>query len=53
MKKVLLKRTADALEKLAIGSMLVGLFRDNEVGLAVGIGCLAASYVFTVWEAKS
>jgi hypothetical protein len=53
MKKAILKRTADALEKLAIGSLLVGLFRENEAGIFVGIGCLAASYIVTMWEAKS
>jgi hypothetical protein len=53
MRKVILKRTADALEKLAIGSLLVGLFRENEAGVFVGIGCLAACYVITVLEARA
>ncbi|WP_298030679.1 hypothetical protein [uncultured Desulfovibrio sp.] len=53
MKKAILKRTADALEKLAIGSMLVGLFQAKQVGIWLGLGCMVFSYVLTVWEAKT
>lgn len=53
MRKAILKRTADVMEKLAIGSMLVGLFQAQDAGIWIGLGFLAASYVFTVWEAKS
>ena len=52
MKKAILKRTADALEKLAIGSMLVGLFQGHQVGIYIGLGRMAFSYILTVWEAK-
>ena len=52
MKKAILKRTADALEKLAIGSMLVGLFQGRQIGLLIGAGCFIASYIFTAWEAQ-
>ena len=52
MKKAILKRTADALEKLAIGSMLVGLFQTQSIGLFMVLGCLVGSFIFTVWEAK-
>ncbi|MDR2727224.1 MAG: hypothetical protein LBC10_04445 [Deltaproteobacteria bacterium] len=52
MKKAILKRTADALEKLAIAGMIMGLFHDRGLGIALGIVCIAASYVFTLWEAK-
>ena len=53
MKKAILKRTADAMEKLAIGSMLVGLFQGQQAGIWIGLGFLAASYILTAWEAKS
>ena len=36
MKKAILKRTADCFEKLAVGSMLVGLFQGKAVGLLLG-----------------
>lgn len=52
MKKAILKRTADAMEKLAIGSMLVGLFQGQQAGIWIGLGCIAFSYILTVWEAK-
>lgn len=52
MRKALLKRTADCFEKLAIGSMLVGLFQGKAVGIFIGLGCMAASYGFTIWEAR-
>ena len=40
MKKSLIKRTADALEKLAVGSILVGLFQDKENGIWFGVFCM-------------
>lgn len=53
MKKAILKRTADAMEKLAIGSMLVGLFQDQPAGIWIGLGCMAFSYILTIWEAQA
>lgn len=53
MKKAILRRTADAMEKLAIGSMLVGLFQGQQAGILIGLGFLAGSYIFTVLEAAS
>lgn len=52
MKKAILKRTADALEKLAIGSMLVGLFQGVNIGIWLGLGCMAVSYILTALEAR-
>lgn len=52
MKKAILKRTADALEKLAIGSMLVGLFQGVNTGIWLGLGCMAVSYILTALEAR-
>ena len=52
MKKAILKRTPDALEKMAIASMVMGLFHDKVLGIALGITCFAASYLFTIWEAR-
>lgn len=51
MKKTILKRTADIMEKLAIGSILVGLFQGQQQGLYIGIFCLCATYLFSIWEA--
>ena len=53
MKKAILKRTADAMEKLAIGSMLVGLFQEQTAGIWIGLAFLSTSYILTVWEAQS
>lgn len=53
MKKALLKRMADVLEKLAAGSILVGLFQNQQAGLWMGLGFLTLSYILTIWEAKS
>ena len=52
MKKAILKRTADILEKLAVGSMLVGLFQGRLAGIFIGMLCTAMSYGFTTWEAR-
>ena len=52
MKKGILKRTADALEKLAIAGMAMGLFQDKTIGIWAGLAFLGASYAFTIWESK-
>ena len=52
MKKSFLWLTADTMQKLAIGSILVGLFQGQGVGLWLGIGFLAASYLLTAWEVR-
>ena len=52
MKKAILKRSADALEKLAIGGMLIGLFQGQPIGIFIGLGCMAISYALTAWEAE-
>jgi hypothetical protein len=51
-KNALIKRTADALEKLAIGSLLVGVFQQKQAGIWIGMACMAASYILTAMEAK-
>lgn len=53
MKKALLKRISDALEKLSIGSALIGIFQQNPLGVQVGIACMLGSIILTIWEAKS
>lgn len=45
MKKAILKRTADMLEKIGIGSMLVGLFQTQQTGLIIGAAWLPATYL--------
>ena len=52
MKKAMVKRTADIREKVGVGSVLVGLFREKPLGLWIGLGCLCISYALTAWEAK-
>ena len=52
MKKAILKRTADALEKLAIAALVIGLFQAKALGIVVGAACIALSYAFTIWEAR-
>jgi hypothetical protein len=47
-----LKRSADALEKIGVGSILVGIFQSQNLGLAIGALCLIFSYIFSMWEAK-
>ena len=45
MKKAFLKRVADGLEKLAVGSSLIGIFKAIDVGVYVAIGCFIGSLV--------
>ena len=52
MKKALLKRVADALEKLSVGSALIGIFRSNDLGVYVALGCMIACLILSAWEAK-
>jgi hypothetical protein len=52
MKKAFLKRTADALEKMAIASAVMALFHDKAFGIVIGAACIIVSYIFTAWEAK-
>lgn len=51
-KNALIKRTADALEKLAIGSLLVGVFQQKQAGIWIGMAYMAASYILTAMGAK-
>ncbi|WP_022655017.1 hypothetical protein [uncultured Desulfovibrio sp.] len=52
MKKAILKRTADVLEKIAIAGIALGMFQNKTDGIWLAGAFLAASYIFTVWEAK-
>lgn len=52
MKKAVLKRAADAMEKLAIGSALIGIFQEVGFGVYLGMVCMAASFILTAWEAR-
>ena len=51
-KKALLKRSADMAEKLAVGSLLVGLFKGIYAGFAIGFLCMCLSYWLTCLEAQ-
>ena len=50
MKKAILKYAAGALEKLAVGSMLVGLYQDKELGIWIGIACFTLGCIFSAVE---
>ncbi len=52
MKKAILKRTADVLEKISIAGIALGMFQDKTEGVWLAGVFLALSYVFTAWEAK-
>ena len=52
MNKAILNLTADTLQKLGIGGILVGLFQGKSLGLWLGMAFLAGSYILTALEAK-
>ena len=52
VKKAILKYAAGALEKLAVGSALVGLYQEQVIGLHIALACFIAGCVFSAWEAK-
>ncbi len=52
MKKALLKRTADVLEKLAIAGIALALWQHKTDMVWLAGLFLILSYVFTVWESK-
>lgn len=52
MKKAILKRTADVLEKIAIAGIALGMYQEKTDGVWLAGLFLAASYLFTIWEAK-
>lgn len=43
MDKVIVKRTADWLEKMSVAAMAVGIFQFNFYGLGLGIACYIGS----------
>ena len=53
VKKAVMKRTADALEKSAIAGIALGMFQGKTGGIWIAGAFLAASYLFTIWEAKT
>ena len=53
MKKAILKLTADTMQKLGIGGILVGLFQGQSTGLWLGLAFLTGSYLLTIWEVTS
>ena len=52
MKKTILKRTADILEKLGVAGLAVGLFHTNTSGMWLSLVFVGMSYIFSAWEAK-
>lgn len=57
MKKSIIKRISDALEKLAVGAALVGLFQVQESdaikAFSIGGICFLLSLILTALEKKS
>ena len=53
VKKAVMKRTADALEKIAIAGIALGMFQGKTGGIWIAGAFLAASYLFTIGEAKT
>jgi hypothetical protein len=51
MKKAILKYSAGALEKLAVGSALVGLYQNQEIGLWIGAACFIVGCILSAKEA--
>lgn len=52
MKKSILKRTADIMEKLAVAGIAIALYQGNFNGMWIGVTFLLSSYLFTIWEAR-
>ena len=50
--RAVVKRIADAYEKLGVASLAVGLFQNIEAGLWIGAGCLATSIIITAIQEK-
>ena len=51
-KKAVMKRTADALEKIAIAGIALGMYQNRTEGIWIAGIFLVASYVFTIWETR-
>jgi hypothetical protein len=43
----MIKRMADFLEKMAVGSFLIGLFQGQNLAVALGIAALTGSFLLT------
>lgn len=46
------KLTASALEKLAVGSALVGIFQGRNEGIALALGCFIISAIIVFWDER-
>ena len=52
MKKAILKRTADLLEKLGVAGVALALWQAKTDMVWLAMIVIAMSYVFTIWECK-
>jgi hypothetical protein len=52
IKNAILKYAAGALEKLAVGSMLVGLYQGKVFGIWIGLACFFVGCIFSAQEVK-
>lgn len=52
IKKALLKRTADSLEKLGIAGIALAVFQEKNEGVYWGAFFIMISYICTILEAK-
>ncbi len=53
MKKALLKRTADMLEKVGVAGIALALWQHMADMVWLAAVMIALSFIFTMWEAKS
>lgn len=51
-RKSIIKRSADVLEKLGVGGLLLGIFKGEAKGLVIGAVFIALSFILTVIESK-
>lgn len=52
VKKAILKRLADALEKMGIGCGVVGIFQGYASGVYIGVVCMSLSFLLSIMEAR-
>jgi hypothetical protein len=46
--RAIVKKTSDALEKLSIASLAVGIFQGQNLGIWLGVAFMGVSYALTI-----
>ena len=52
MKKAILKRTGDILEKLGVAGIALALWQEKTDMVWLAAAMIVLSYAFTIWEAQ-